>query len=91
LEEANQIRGHTDLKSMKAWPFAHAIQRMGNEMLASAGRARGTADGAFKHTAVSRITPNGMADGSGRRRSSKVRLDCELQKPSFESDVGTEK
>jgi len=32
-----------------------------------------------------------MVDGSGCLRSSIVRLDCGLQKPSFDREVGTEK
>src|SRR5215472_5986551 len=47
--------------------------------------------GAFKHTAVTIITPKGMADGKGRRRSPSVRLDCELQNLLFDSDAGTER
>src|SRR5215470_17741903 len=44
LKETNQIGGYTHLKAMKAGPFTHAIQRMRNEMLASAGGTGGTAD-----------------------------------------------
>jgi hypothetical protein len=35
LKRTNQIGGHADLQPVEAWPLAHAIERMRNEMLAS--------------------------------------------------------
>jgi len=34
-------------------------------------------------------TPKGMVEGRDLRLPSSVRLDCGLQKPSLDSDVGT--
>ena len=47
--------------------------------------------GASRQTSVSTTTPYGMQEGNDRRLPSSVRLDCGLQKPSFERDAGTEK
>ena len=45
--------------------------------------------GAARQTSVSIATPKGMADGRDLRLPSSVKLDCGLQKPSLDSDVGT--
>src|SRR5947209_6650952 len=47
--------------------------------------------GASRQTAVSITTPNGKAADRERRLPRTVRLACGLQKPSFDSEVGTAK
>ena len=45
--------------------------------------------GAARQISVSIATPKGMVEGRDLRLPSSVRLDCGLQKPSLDSDVGT--